>query len=223
MKLKIEINRESCFLYDLEHSREFTGHIPAYADLKLHSCAGNLDFGSDIPYCRLLWQLGPLVEYFNRYESYDRGHMQIVSEGRRVSVNDDAQNLFVQAFWLIIGSSPCSVIGSKGPLFRHYRIDKSTASLLYALFTTFLIEEGAQSPLPQLIDRFVEQLRVYQTLIRNLLERLKPILERDSTRNGLVIVSALLELTFLKIEEIEPRLRQATSLIGLVQIMTELD
>ena len=188
-------------------------HIPTWANLTDISCPGNQLHGPRVKYCRLMVELSELVEHFDAVTSIEQGTLELEYEDNtKVSMSNNAQTLFFNAFWFVILHSKCSVFKFSQWARSHYLPTQSPERLLYAFLSIVVIEKklANDNNTDSIKETLVRLMRLLRDVLHNLIVRLQThrSMRSDSVIGGLLMLLNLVTLFDLEYDQYFNRLKQ---------------
>ena len=188
-------------------------HIPTWANLTDISCPGNQLHGPSVKYCRLMVELNQLVEHFDAIASIEQGTLELEYEDKtKVTLTNNAQTLFFNAFWFVILHSKCSVFKFSQWARSHYLPTQSPERLLYAFLSIVVMEkqlanDDSTDSIKEILLKLMQLLR---DVLHNLILRLQTLrrMRSDSVIGGLLMLLNLVTLFDLEYDSYFNRLKQ---------------
>ncbi|MCD4702614.1 MAG: hypothetical protein K8S24_12240 [Candidatus Aegiribacteria sp.] len=165
---------------------------PAWTELGFHQCPNcPLDTDSH-KYCPLALSIVDIVEHFDHVLSYDRIHLEVLTEDRHISQQTSAQMGLSSLMGLLIATSGCPHTEYFKPMARFHLPLASRDETVYRAVSTYLLaqyfihREGGEA------DFQLEGLkRIYDNIQEvncSVARRLRAASEADSPINAIVIL-----------------------------------
>ena len=165
---------------------------PAWTELDFHQCP-NCPLQMDSHrYCPLALSIVDIVEHFDHVFSYDRIHLEVITEGRHISQQTSAQQGLSSLMGLLIAVSGCPHTEFFKPMARFHLPLASRDETVYRAVSTYLLaqyfirREGGEA------DFQLEGLKkIYdniQEVNNSVAERLRAASKADSPVNAIVIL-----------------------------------
>ena len=199
-------------VYDLEldgQSLELVGNIPeslpSWTDLDFHECP-HCPLPIDThPHCPLAVRLVSIVEPFDRLLSYDKIHVDVITEERSISQDTTAEQGIGSLMGLVIATCGCPHTAFFKPMARFHLPLASEdetiyrAASMYLLAQYFLKKEGHDADL-----ELKGLMKIYdniQIINASIAKRLRAATEKDSSLNAIVLLDMYAKTLSYAIEE----------------------
>ncbi|NOQ22484.1 MAG: hypothetical protein GQ565_07525 [Candidatus Aegiribacteria sp.] len=165
---------------------------PAWTKLDFHQCP-NCPLDTDSHrYCPLALSIVDIVEHFDHVLSYDRIHLEVLTEDRHISQQTSAQQGLSSLMGLLIATSGCPHTEYFKPMARFHLPLASRDETVYRAVSTYLLAQYFIHREGREADFHLEGLkRIYdniQEVNYSVAERLRAASEADSPVNAIVIL-----------------------------------
>jgi hypothetical protein len=209
-------------VYDLEldgQNLELVGNIPeslpSWTDLDFHECP-HCPLPIDThPHCPLAVRLVSIVEPFDRLLSYDKIHVDVITEERSVSRDTTAEQGISSLMGLVIAASGCPHTAFFRPMARFHlplaNEPETTyrAASMYLLAQYFLKKEGHHADLElKGLRKIYDNIQIVNASIAR---RLRGATEKDSSLNAIVMLDMFAKSISYAIEESLEQIRHLFS------------
>ena len=199
-------------VYDLEldgQNLELVGNIPeslpSWTDLDFHECP-HCPLPIDThPHCPLAVRLVSIVEPFDRLLSYDKIHVDVITEERSISQDTTAEQGIGSLMGLVIATCGCPHTAFFKPMARFHLPLASEdetiyrAASMYLLAQYFLKKEGHNADLElKGLMKIYDNIQVVNSSIA---KRLRAATEKDSSLNAIVLLDMYAKTLSYAIEE----------------------
>ena len=199
-------------VYDLEldgQNLELVGNIPeslpSWTDLDFHECP-HCPLPIDThPHCPLAVRLVSIVEPFDRLLSYDKIHVDVITEERSISQDTTAEQGIGSLMGLVIATCGCPHTAFFKPMARFHLPLASEdetiyrAASMYLLAQYFLKKEGHSADLElKGLMKIYDNIQVVNSSIA---KRLRAATEKDSSLNAIVLLDMYAKTLSYAIEE----------------------
>jgi hypothetical protein len=199
-------------VYDLEldgQNLELVGNIPeslpSWTDLDFHECP-HCPLPIDThPHCPLAVRLVSIVEPFDRLLSYDKIHVDVITEERSISQDTTAEQGISALMGLIIATCGCPHTAFFKPMARFHlplaNEDETIyrAASMYLLAQYFLKKDGYGADLElKGLKKIYENIQIVNASIA---KRLRAATEKDSSLNAIVLLDMYAKSISYAIEE----------------------
>lgn len=199
-------------VYDLEldgQNLELVGNIPeslpSWTDLDFHECP-HCPLPIDThPHCPLAVRLVSIVEPFDRLLSYDKIHVDVITEERSISQDTTAEQGIGSLMGLVIATCGCPHTAFFKPMARFHLPLASEdetiyrAASMYLLAQYFLKKEGHDADLElKGLMKIYDNIQVVNSSIA---KRLRAATEKDSSLNAIVLLDMYAKTLSYAIEE----------------------
>ncbi|MCK4835925.1 MAG: hypothetical protein KAT17_04775 [Candidatus Aminicenantes bacterium] len=179
--------------------------LPEWARLEFYQCPNCPLISSRFPYCPLASNLVNIVSRFNRFLSYDRIEVEIVSQERIISNFTTAQRGLRSLMGLIIAVSDCPHTVFFKPMARFHLPFSDEIETIYRatsmyLLAQYFIKKSKGKPDFKLkgLTRIYHNLHLVNTSIAH---RLRKASQTDSTVNAIVLLDIFTKALPKAIEE----------------------
>lgn len=179
--------------------------LPAWTNLDFHQCPHCPLEVNIKPYCPLAANLVNLVTYFKGASSYDKIHLDVITEERVISQDTTIQRAVSSLLGLVMSTSGCPYTAFFRPMARFHlplASEEETiyrATSMYLLAQYFLKKEGYGADLElQGLTRIYNNIQIVNTTIT---ERLRSASDTDSTINAVVLLDVYAKTLPYVIEE----------------------
>ncbi|MCK4806106.1 MAG: hypothetical protein KAT09_00595 [Candidatus Aegiribacteria sp.] len=165
---------------------------PAWTELDFHQCPNcPLDTNSH-RYCPLALSIMDIVEHFDHVLSYDKIHLEVLTEDRYISQQTSAQMGLSSLMGLLIATSGCPHTEYFKPMARFHLPLASKDETVYRAVSTYLLAQYFIHREGKKADFQLEGLKkIYdniQEVNYSVAERLRAASEADSPVNAIVIL-----------------------------------
>ena len=199
-------------VYDLEldgQNLSLVGNIPerlpSWTDLDFHECP-HCPLPIDThPHCPLAVRLVSIVEPFDRLLSYDKIHVDVITEERSISQDTTAEQGIGSLMGLVIATCGCPHTAFFKPMARFHLPLASEdetiyrAASMYLLAQYFLKKEGRAADLElKGLMKIYDNIQVVNSSIA---KRLRAATEKDSSLNAIVLLDMYAKTLSYAIEE----------------------
>ncbi len=165
---------------------------PAWTELDFHQCPNCPLQADSHRYCPLALSIVDIVEHFDHVLSYDRVHLEVLTEGRHISQQTSAQQGLSSLMGLLIAVSGCPHTEFFKPMARFHLPLASRDETVYRAVSTYLLaqyfihREGREADfelkgLKKIYDNI-------QEVNYSVAERLRAASKADSPVNAIVIL-----------------------------------
>ncbi len=186
--------------------------LPSWAQLSFHQCPHCPLSPETHPNCPLAANLANLVPRFNRFLPYEKTHLDVITEERRISQDTTVQASVGSLMGLVMATSGCPYTAFFKPMARFHLPLASAEETIYRSVSMYLMAQYFLHKEGQDIDfglRGLEQ--VYEnihTVNTSIAERFLAASEKDSSIDAVVQLD-IYAMTFLGIldeplEELRP-------------------
>jgi len=178
---------------------------PAWTELDFHQCSNcPLDINSH-RYCPLALSIVDIVEHFDHVLSYDRIHLEVLTEDRHISQQTSAQLGLSSLMGLLIATSGCPHTEYFKPMARFHLPLSNRDETIYRAVSTyllaqyFLLREGREADFK--LDGLKKIYDNIQEVNRCVAKRLRAASEADSPVNAIVILDTFAQAVPIVIED----------------------
>ena len=202
-----------------DHSLELLGNmpesLPSWTNLDFHECPHCPLPIDEHPHCPLAVRLVNIVESFDPLQSYDKVHIDVVTEERTVSRDTTAEQGIGSLMGLVIATSGCPHTAFFKPMARFHLPLASEdetiyrAASMYLLAQYFLKKEGYDTDIGlEGLKKIYENIQVVNASIA---KRLRGATEKDSSVNAVVWLDMYAKSSSYAIEESLDKIRHMFS------------
>lgn len=185
---------------------------PDWAALAVNQCPHCPLDPAEHRHCPAAAALGPLLTFANRFRSYDRLKVEVETEKRRITAQDQAQILFGSLIGLTTATSGCPYTAYFKPMARFHLPFASMDETIYRVFAMYLLAQYFLHKDGHEADFRLNGLKaIYEnieTVNLHLTARLRLASETDSGLNAVIVLDTfaktMLALIDEQIEEIRP-------------------
>ncbi|CAN2042370.1 conserved hypothetical protein [Candidatus Magnetomoraceae bacterium gMMP-15] len=193
---------------DTEHLTLQTNNIkslPSWTKLDFHQCP-NCPLKIKIhPHCPLAIHLVNIVTRFDSLLSYDKIHIDVITNERLISQDTTAQKGISSLMGLIMATSGCPHTAFFKPMARFHLPLASEEETIYRATSTYLLAQYFLKKSGKNVDFELEGLtKIYnnmQIVNISIAERLRAATETDSTVNAVILLDMYAKTLPLVIEE----------------------
>ena len=165
---------------------------PAWTELDFHQCPNCPLQADSHRYCPLALSIVDIVEHFDHVLSYDRIHLEVLTEGRHISQETSAQQGLSSLMGLLIAVSGCPHTEYFKPMARFHLPLASRDETVYRAVSTYLLAQYFIHREGREADFELEGLKkIYdniQEVNYSVAERLRAASKADSPVNAIVIL-----------------------------------
>lgn len=197
------INSQSLLLEDVQ-----TDLLPNWTKINFQQCPNcPLDAGLS-PYCPVAVNITPLVENFDILVSYDRMHVEVITEERTLSQETTTQQALGSLMGLLIATSGCPQTDFLKPMARFHLPLANEEETIFRVAATYLLGQYFLHTSKQSPDISLEGLRgIYNNIqeVNYMMgERLRSATKNDASVNALTLLDAYAQaMTFVIDESLE--------------------
>jgi hypothetical protein len=202
--------RQEIFNLEIDaKSLELVGHIPyslpEWTKLDFHQCANcTLDIDTH-PYCPVASHLADVVRRFEEILSYDKVHVDVSTEERRISQDTTAQLGIASLMGLIMATSGCPHMAFFKPMARFHLPMSTDEETIYRAVSMYLLAQYFVKETGRETDFQLEGLKdIYENIqLTNsyVADRLRAATKSDSSLNGLVTLDMFAKTMLFAIKE----------------------
>lgn len=199
-------------VYDLQldaHNLELLGNtpdaLPSWTNLDFHQCPHCPLVVDTHPRCPLAANLVNIVQPFDRLLSYERIHVDVVTEERSISQDTTAEEGIGSLMGLVIATSGCPHSAFFKPMACFHLPFASQAETIYRVTSMYLLAQFFRRKNGQEADLELKGLKkIYndiQIVNTSIAARLRSATERDSTLNAIVLLDMYAKTLSYAIEQ----------------------
>lgn len=178
---------------------------PSWTKLEFHQCPHCPLKPETDPYCPLAVSLVNIVNRFDGWLSYDKVHLDVLTDERSISEDTTVQRGIGSLMGLVIATSGCPHTAFFKPMAKFHLPLASTeetiyrATSMYLLAQYFLKREGHHADLE--LDGLQKIYRNMQTVNSAILGRLRSATETDSSVNAVIVLDIYAKTVEVLIEK----------------------
>jgi hypothetical protein len=199
-EFKVKLHPESLALL-----LESKGTPPHWSELSFHTCPNCSLDPSQNRFCPLALSIVDIVERFDHVLSYDRIHLDVITEERRISQETSAQMGLSSLMGLLIATSGCPHTVYFKPMARFHLPLSGREETVYRAVSTYLLAQYFIHKKGGIPDFQLEGLkRIYDNIQQvnlSIAERLRAASEADSPVNAIVILDTYAKAIPIVIED----------------------
>jgi hypothetical protein len=166
--------------------------FPSWTNLDFHQCPHCPLVIDTHPHCPLAANLVHIVEPFDRLLSYERVHVDVVTESRSISQDTAAEEGIGSLMGLVIPTSGCPKTAFFKPMARFHLPFASPAETIFRVASTYLLGQFFRRKEGRDADLELKGLRkIYddiQVVNASVAARLRSATEKDSSLNAIVLL-----------------------------------
>ena len=179
--------------------------FPSWTNLDFHQCPHCPLVIDTHPHCPLAANLVNIVEPFDRLLSYERIHVDVVTESRLISRDTAAEEGISSLMGLVIPTSGCPKTAFFKPMARFHLPFASQEETIFRVASTYLLGQFFRRKEGQDADLELKGLRkIYedvQVVNASVAARLQSATEKDSTLNAIVLLDMYAKILSHAIEQ----------------------
>lgn len=183
----LKIDKESMTLIDAAESAP-----PAWAQLEVSQCGHCPLNSAETPVCPVARNISGSIDAFSKITSYEKVHLEVVTEERTISQETSAQRAVSSLLGLLMATSACPHTAFFKPMARFHlplaseeeTIFRSTSNYLLAQY--FKRVEGGQPDFD--LSGLEEIYRNVEKLNLKIAERVRMAADEDAALNAIVIL-----------------------------------
>jgi hypothetical protein len=179
--------------------------FPQWTNLDFHQCPHCPLVIDTHPHCPLAVNLVNIVVPFDRLLSYERIHVDVVTEERSISQDTTAEEGIGSLLGLVIATCGCPHTAFFKPMARFHLPFASQAETIYRVASMYLLGQFFRKKEGQDADLELKGLRkIYdnvQVLNASVAARLRSATEKDSTLNAIVLLDMYAKILLHAIEQ----------------------
>jgi hypothetical protein len=179
--------------------------FPSWTNLDFHQCPHCPLVIDTHPHCPLAANLVNIVQPFDRLLSYERVHVDVVTEERSISQDTTAEEGIGSLMGLVIATSGCPHTAFFKPMARFHLPFASPAETMYRVTSMYLLAQFFRKKQGQDADLELKGLRkIYddvQVVNASVAARLRSVTEKDSTLNAIVLLDMYAKALSYAIEQ----------------------
>ena len=185
----LSINSQTLLLEEIP-----TDSLPNWTKINFQQCPNCTLDAALTHYCPVAANITPLVENFDRLVSYDRMHVEVVTQERTTSQDTTAQQALGSLMGLLIATSGCPQTAFLKPMARFHLPLASEEETIFRVAATYLLGQYFLHSSKESPDFSLEGLRgIYENIqqVNYMMgERLRAAAKTDAPVNALFLLDA---------------------------------
>ncbi|MDY0093742.1 MAG: hypothetical protein RBT80_13690 [Candidatus Vecturithrix sp.] len=195
----------------LELRVEWPGKLPLWTDLTFYQCPHCHVTPAQQPYCPLAANIANIVMRFDHLISYDRIHLDVITQERVISQDTTAQQGVSSLMGLVIANSGCPYTAFFKPMARFHLPLATVQETIFRAVSIYLISQYFLKQDGQPADFELQGLRkIYEDIHlvnRAMANRLRSISHSDLPANAVILLDLYTKAFPFTIEKILKNLR----------------
>jgi hypothetical protein len=168
------------------------GELPHWTRLTFNQCPNCPLKPESYPFCPLAVNLVRIVERFDRLLSYEKIHVDVITQERKISIDTSVQQGISSLMGLVIALSACPLTDFFKPMARFHLPFANEEETIWRAASTYLLGQYFLKKDDVDIDidiRFEGLADIYENIEKmniSILKRLRAISQKDASINALI-------------------------------------